>query len=151
MIRSWWLHLLDGLGHYAIRPGAFAKVTNSKSMTREKIRPRTGANILPKLSKFTPKAINSTPNTSKQSNDPSTTKVGPQEHRSWNHEDPTEDIPPHPQITLAHYTPHHGPHRYRNALTHQGCIYSSDTENKLPDHTNRRGTDGKTQTLKGGI
>ena len=119
-------------------------------MPRETISPSTGAQRLTKLSKFIPKAINSTPTTSKQSNAPNTPQLGPKEHRIWHNEDPNKDIFSHPQITLANYTPHHVPHLDLNPVTHQGHIYSRDLDNQLTDPNYGRGTDGKTQTHGGG-
>ena len=104
-------------------------------MTRETSRPGTGAQIPPKLAKCIPKAINSTPTTDKKINATIIHQVGPQEHHTWNHEDRPKDIFSHPQITLAHYTPHHGPHLARNPVPHQGRIYPRYLENQLPDPT----------------
>ena len=69
----------------------------------------------------------------------------PQEHRTWNNEDPPKDIFSRPQITLANYTPNHGPHLSRNSVTHQDRIYSRYLENQLHDTTDGRRTDGRTQ------
>ena len=63
-------------------------------MPRETSRPGTGSQRLPKLLKCISKAINSTPTTYKHSNSPSNPQVGPQEHRTWHHEDPTKDFYP---------------------------------------------------------
>ena len=104
--------------------------------------PGTGAQRPPKLPKYIPKAIKSIPTTANQINAPSITQVGPQEHRIWHHEEPPEDIFSHPQITLVHYTTHHGPHLDCHPVPHQGRIYSRDLKNQLPDTTNRRGTYG---------
>ena len=90
--------------------------TNSTSMSRETSRSGTGAQILPKISKCIPKDINSTPNTAKQINAPSTSQLCPQEQRTWNHDECPKEKFSHPQNTLAHYTPHHSTHLARNTV-----------------------------------
>ena len=123
---------------------------NSTSMIREISRPGTGAHRQTKLTKCVPKAINSTPTTAKQKNASNTPQVVPKEHHTWNHEDPPKDVFSHPQITLLHYTPHHGPHLSRNPVSHQGLIYSRYLYNQLPYPTNGCRNDGQTQTHDGG-
>ena len=61
-------------------------------MPMETIRLGIGAQRLPKRSKYIPKSINYTPINDKQSNDHSTPKVVPQQHRTWNHEYPPKDF-----------------------------------------------------------
>ena len=72
-------------------------------------RTRTNARRLPQLSNCIPTAINSTPTTYNQSNDPGTPQVGPQEHLTWIHKYPPKGHVPHSQFTLIHYTTPHGP------------------------------------------
>ena len=72
-LRAWWLHLLDGLGHYVIRPGVFAPILMMASnimtlgYTYVKNRPKNTPNILcqishtSKLIVWTPSKISWTP------------------------------------------------------------------------------------------
>ena len=78
------------------------------------------------LSNFIPTAINSTPTTYNQSNDPGTPQVGPQEHLTWIHKYPPKDHVPNSQFTLIHYTTPHGPRLDLHSLPHQYCIHARD-------------------------
>ena len=103
------------------------------------------------MSKYIPMDVKYTPTTTKQSNAPVTTQVGPQEHLTWNHEDPPKGHYPHFQSTLIHYNNHHGPHLARHPVTHQHCIHTRDLFNKILHPTKRRGTDWQTHTQERGI
>ena len=63
-------------------------------MPMKTIRSGTGAQRLPKLSKFSHKAIDYTPTTANPSNAPSNTQVSPQEHLTWHHDYPPKDFSP---------------------------------------------------------
>ena len=123
---------------------------NSTAMLRETSSPRTGAKILPQLSKCNHKSINFTTTTYKQRNAPITPQLRPQEHRTCHHEDPAKDILYHSEITLVTYTPHHGTYLARNAVPHQSCIYSRVFYNQLPDPNNGHRTDGQAKTHERG-
>ena len=56
----------------------------------------------------------------------------------------------HPQLTLVHYTTHHGPHLPRHPVPHKDHIHSRYLDKQFPDTTNGRGTYGRTQTHEGG-
>ena len=113
--------------------------------------PGTGAQRLPQLSNFTPKAINSTPTTAKQSNTPGINKMVPQEHLTCNHEDTPKDHVSHPKIYLIHKTTTHGTHLDHHPVPHIYYIHTRDLDYILPGTINGRGTDGRIQTHKGGI
>ena len=91
-------------------------------------------------------AINSTPTTSNQSNDPGTPQVGYQEHLTWIHKEPLKGRVPHSQFTIIYYTTLHVPRLARHSLPHQYCIHTKDLGNKLPRPTNIFITYGRTQT-----
>ena len=93
--------------------------------------------------------INYTPTTTKKSNYPGTHQVFPQEHLTWNYEDPPKCYAPHSQFTLMHYTYPHGPLLVHHPVSHQDCIHTSDLGNKMPHPTNRRKTYGRMQAHEG--
>ena len=144
--RIWHPPMTSRLVFYSSRTKAMSRTYchNSTSMSRKTIKPGTGAQRLPQLPKWIPKAINYIPNTAKKSNAPSTLQVGPQEQCTCNHEDLPKDIFSQPQITLAKYTPHQGPHLALNTVPHQGWIYSRNLDDQITDTTDGYGIDGQT-------
>ena len=99
-------------------------------------RTRTNARRLPQLSNCIPTAINSTPTTYKQRNDPGTPQVGPQENLTWIHKYPPKGHVPHSQLTLVNYTTPHGLYLDRHPVPYQNCIHTRYWGNKLPHPTN---------------
>ena len=58
------------------------------------------------------------PNIENHSNAPCITQMVPQEHLTWNYEDPPKVRVPHPKFTLIHNTKHRGPHLDRHPVGH---------------------------------
>ena len=102
------------------------------------------------MSKYIPAAIKYTPTTAKQINYHGTPKVGPQEHLTWNHEEPPKFYVPRYQFTLMPYTDPHGPNLSLHPVTHQYCIHNKYWGNKLTRTTNICVADWYTQTYEGG-
>ena len=121
---------------------------NSISMPRETIRPKIGTRRLPQFKRCIPKATNYNPTTAKQINATCIPQVALQEHITWRHEDPHKDLFTHDQLTIVHYTTHHGPYMDLRPVTHQDLIHTRDFYNQFTDITNGRGTDRRTQTHK---
>ena len=114
-------------------------------MPKENSKPGIGSRRIPQLLNCTPKAINSTPTTSKQRNTPVIFQILPQEHLSWNHKVPPKDHFTHPKLTLINNTTTHSPHLDRHTVPHQYFIHTRYLDYKLPDTTKGCGIDGRIQ------
>ena len=56
----------------------------------------------------------------------------------------------HPQLSLVHYTTHHGPYLAHHSVHLKYHIRSRYFDNQFLDTINGHGTDGQTKTHKGG-
>ena len=66
----------------------------------------------------------------------------PQEHLTWNHEDPPKVHVPYSQFTLVHNTTPRGLHMARHPLPHQDYIHTRYLGNKIPHLNNGHATYG---------